>query len=345
MKPVTEWDEEYIRQLPRGEFDWLEFKGRRGLDFSLQAINESKVLENLSVQVSAMANSGGGTIVYGMTDPTDLSERKIDDGGVALDLKGRNTKEWLEDVIPHLVEFPLRRFSVLALTRGSGAPNAEEGRGIIVIDIEDSPEAPHQARDSKYYIRVGGKGKPAGHRIVSDIFNRGTHAEFKLEFLLYSKTRIPSDPIAMPAMFGNERKPRRSVYLEVTARNTGTVFAQFVSFYVAIPWRFVSSDDQNEDAATVIEGNRYIEFEENNQRRDVVGHAMGYANYGSSWFDPILPGLSRTWKFSLHPALTPDHIKGEILHWSIHADSARSTDGKTALAGLKFDVRDTHKIT
>lgn len=60
MKPVTEWNEEYIRQLPRGEFDWIEFKGRRGLDFSINSINESKVLENLSVQIAAMANSGGG---------------------------------------------------------------------------------------------------------------------------------------------------------------------------------------------------------------------------------------------------------------------------------------------
>lgn len=340
MKPVIEWDEEYIRQLPRGEFDWIEFKGRKGLDFSIPSINESKVLENLSIQVAAMANSGGGTLVYGMTDPIDLSEREIDDGGVALDLKGRNTKEWLEDVIPHLVEFPLRRFSVLALTRDSGAPAVQEGRGIIVIDISDSPEAPHQARDSKYYVRVGGKSRPAGHRIVSDIFNRGNHAEFKLEFSLCSETWIPSN--GMPTPFGSERSPVRSVHLEVTAQNSGAVFAQFVRFFVAIPERFVSQDDQESGTSKMVGGDRYFEFEENNKRRDVVGHNMGYPKYGGSWFDPILPGLSRTWKFSLHPGLMPEHIKDEIILWSIHADSAPFAEGKVALTDLQFDIRDTH---
>jgi len=344
MKPVTEWDEEHIKQLPRGEFDWVEFKGRRGLDFSIPEINESKVLENLSVQVSAMANSGGGTIVFGMTDPTDLSEREVDVGGVSLSLKGRNTKEWLEDVIPHLVEFPLNGFSVFALTRESGAPSVEDGRGLILVHVNDSSEAPHQARDNKYYIRVGGKSRPAGHRIVSDIFNRGSHAEFEVNLSLCSETWIPQDPMGIPMPMGGKPKPKRSVDLVFAATNTGAVYAQFIRVRVFLPEQFVSRDNRDDDSLTVIDGKKYYEFEKTNQKRDVVGRTMGYPKYGSSWFDPLLPGLFRTWKFSMNTRLAPKHIKDECLYWSIHADSAPVTKGKIALADIEFDVRDEHEI-
>ncbi len=345
MPTVSDWDEDYIKQLPRGEIDWIEFKGRRGLDFSLPSIDESKVLENLSIQISAMANSGGGTIIYGMTDPTDLSERQVDDGGVSLSLKGRNTKEWLEDVIPNLVEFPLSRFSVYALTKDSGSPGSAEGRGLIMINVNDSSHAPHQARDGKYYVRVGGKARPAGHRIVSDIFNRGSHAEFEVEFSVYSETWIPKDPLGMPGLMGRETSPRRSVKLVLTATNNGAVFAQFARIFVSIPERFVSKDNRNEDNAVEIDGMKYFEFGETNQRRDVVGYNMGYPKYGSSWFDPLLPGLSRSWEFSLHPGLRPDRIGDELVHWSIHADSAPAAEGKAEFRSLSFEVRDIHEIT
>ena len=338
MKPVTEWNEEFIRQLPRGEFDWIEFKGRRGLDFSLPGIDENKVIENMSIQVSAMANSGGGTLIYGMTDPTDLSERKIDDGGVALNLKGRNTKEWLEDVIPHLVEMPLRRFSVFALTINSGAPSVKDGRCIILIDIPDSSEAPHQARDSRYYIRVGGKSRPAGHRIVSDIFNRRSYADFETEFSIYSRTWIPRDLLA------SQRKPERSVRLRFVARNIGTVYAQFVRAFVDIPERLAHPFSMIREKAVVIDGIKYFEIARNNQRRDVVGNTMGYEKYGGSWFDPILPGLSHAWDIDLHPKCNPDHIEDEILHWAIHADSSPARYGKVAFSELRFEIQDKHEI-
>ncbi len=69
MKPTSEWDLNHILQLPPGEFDWLEMKGRKALDFSLSSVDENKVLDELSKQVSAFANSGGGVIVYGITAP------------------------------------------------------------------------------------------------------------------------------------------------------------------------------------------------------------------------------------------------------------------------------------
>ena len=59
MKPTVDWDESYILNLPPGEHDWVEFKGNRSLDFSLSGVDENNVLNELSKQLSAFANSGG----------------------------------------------------------------------------------------------------------------------------------------------------------------------------------------------------------------------------------------------------------------------------------------------
>ncbi len=43
MREPREWDEEYLLNLPVGEFDWLEVKGRRGLDLTLGNVKEPDV--------------------------------------------------------------------------------------------------------------------------------------------------------------------------------------------------------------------------------------------------------------------------------------------------------------
>src|SRR6266446_361168 len=156
MKPAVEWDEQHIFSLPSGELDWVEFKSSRSLDLTIPGVKESEVRNELSKQLSAFSNSGGGTLVYGITDPVPGQPHNVDLGGVALRCKGKSTKEWLEDIIPNLVEFPLKRFNV-HLVPGQAGSQIANGKGLFLIEIPDSEQAPHQANDKKYYARVGGK--------------------------------------------------------------------------------------------------------------------------------------------------------------------------------------------
>src|SRR5713226_5759833 len=95
-KPVGEWVEDDVLSLPKGENDSFERKGAHMLDLTLPNTNEGRVLDELAKQLSAFANTGGGQIVYGMTDTG-----AVDNGGVARSVKGnQSTKDWLEDVIP-----------------------------------------------------------------------------------------------------------------------------------------------------------------------------------------------------------------------------------------------------
>lgn len=105
MREVREWDEVYILNIPAGEHDWVEFKEARSLDLNLPGVRESDVRNKLSEQISAFANTGGGTIVYGIADAAPGTARMVDDnGGVSLSIKG-GIKEWLEDIIPDWLIF------------------------------------------------------------------------------------------------------------------------------------------------------------------------------------------------------------------------------------------------
>ena len=81
---VAQIAEEFLWiQLPPGEFDWVEFKGRKSIDTSQPGVDENKVLDELAKQLSAFANSGGGVIVYGITNPANHQPLSVDDGGIA----------------------------------------------------------------------------------------------------------------------------------------------------------------------------------------------------------------------------------------------------------------------
>jgi len=345
MKPAVEWDLGHILQLPLGEFDWVEFKGRKGLDFSLPGVDENKVLDELAKQLSAFANSGGGVLVYGVLNPMDQKPRSVDDGGISIAIKSPNTREWLEDVVPNLIEFPLKKFNVYALTNKNGAPTIADDRCIILVDIPGSDDAPHQsARDQKYYARVGGKSRPIGHRLVTDIFHRGQHALFEVRLAFQSKTWVPRTFPPIPALY-QKSKPVRGVELIVGAENRGKVYAKHVKFTLWMPEEIVASDDRDSVALTVLDGGRYYVFERTNRTRDVTGiePTFGTKRYGASWLDPILPSESRVWQFRCSSRLRPDGIKDQLLRWEILCDNAPPLSQQIELKNIPFDVQDSHQ--
>lgn len=127
MKDPRKWDENYLINLPIGEFDWLEVKGRRGLDLTISKVNETNVRENLSKAISAFANSGGGIIIFGLCNPH--INWQVDDGGINLKVKTPSTREWLEDIIPTLVDLPLNCFNVYVIQKSGSNSQIAEGQG------------------------------------------------------------------------------------------------------------------------------------------------------------------------------------------------------------------------
>ncbi len=163
----NEWTLAEINALPTGEHDFFDRKSGR-------LLADPQFRHDLAKAFSGIANSGGGHIILGVADDGTLD-------GVP-PLKGRTcVREWIEQVIPNLVEPVPTAFRVHRLEATTDYSIPADGV-IIVIDIADSHLAPFQSRQNKlYYYRVGGHSLPAPHFYLDAVRKRQVAPVFKTE--------------------------------------------------------------------------------------------------------------------------------------------------------------------
>ncbi|MSP72106.1 MAG: ATP-binding protein [Myxococcales bacterium] len=217
-----------LAALEPSEHDFQEFKG--SLYLADGRIIVSGFAAALSRQVSAFANGAGGRLFLGLDDHGRI------DGGLPTDLKGGGTRAWLEDVIPASVDPALRAFNVYEIQPAVG-PRWRSlilpGHAVYVIDIQPSEDAPHQALDHRYYLRIAGKSRPMGHVHVQDVLQRTRHPKVSL-------TRI--DPFGQAEPDETDpRGPRTMLCFQATIANLGKNLAHHVGLELTLPRPLVNS--------------------------------------------------------------------------------------------------------
>jgi Putative DNA-binding domain len=162
MRPVAEWDESDLDELHRGEIMeslTLEYKDSRALG------NTDHQKTELFKDVSAMANSQGGIIVYGMKEIGHLPTG-TDDGVEPSKIK----REWLENILsanidPKIEDLLIK--PVILTSKGTG-------NVAYILDIPQAKSrSPHQGPEHKYYKRYNFKAEPMVHYEVRDLMRRG----------------------------------------------------------------------------------------------------------------------------------------------------------------------------
>lgn len=220
------WLEETLEGLDPDEYDYQEFKGSLWLSRDREVVGG--FLHMLSKQVSAFANGGGGRLLIGIDD-----EGRID-GGVPVDLKGGGTRSWLEDVVPSSVDPKLKKFNVFEV-RGDRPDSAIlDGHAVYVIEIEPSEDAPHQAYDHRYYLRIAGKSRPMGHIHLEDVLRRTRHPRVRLGRVgPYGEPQyVESDP----------RGPKVLLSFRAFLANEGRNLARHVGAEIVLPRPLVNSE-------------------------------------------------------------------------------------------------------
>lgn len=232
--------------LPHQELDWIEYKGRRSIDLSLPNISENDVKNTLSKAISAFANSSGGYLVLGINNTTYT----VDDGGVSRNIKTCGTKEWLEDIPPTLVDPVLPSFNVFEITSVQINEISDPSQAIYIIDIPDSPAAPHQANDLKYYGRIGRKSRPLSHRFVLDILGRRKDPQIELNFSLSIENGKP--------------------FLIIILINKGNILANYVAGWVRIPKYLIPPLNINFDEIERVDNIEYMNIYIENTKKDIL---------------------------------------------------------------------------
>ncbi len=152
-EPTTERSfQEYILSTPAPQTSRTELLRliRGGEDTYLELKVKLSNTEKIAQEIVALANTGGGVIVFGVND--QLRVEGVDDPERVQDDLVRICRE---EVQPPLVPFIDR----IAL---------DNGRRIVALDIE-SKRRPYRTRDGRFYLRIGAEKREASREEISTL--------------------------------------------------------------------------------------------------------------------------------------------------------------------------------
>lgn len=163
MKESWDWDEDDIKSLVQNRVQEslsLEFK-------ACGALTNEKWKAELVKDVSAFANSAGGTIVYGISENKNTHEAEsIDEGYDPSQFSIQRLEQIINSSIQRRVEGI--RYKAVALS------TSKAGRVLYVIHVPESSRAPHMA-NQRFYKRFEFQSVPMEEYEVRERYRRETY--------------------------------------------------------------------------------------------------------------------------------------------------------------------------
>jgi hypothetical protein len=178
MKQPWEWEEDDVEILIKDKVkENLSLEYKRSLSLNK---NDQKSITELSKDISAFANSVGGTIIFGVEeDNKTQTPIKIDGGFKPDEISG----DWLDQIISSNIQPKLKvRIKPIALSK------TNPGSFIYVVYVPLSETAPHMASDKRYYYRRETRKEIMEDFQVRDVLNRKTTPDL----LIYLKPILDS---------------------------------------------------------------------------------------------------------------------------------------------------------
>lgn len=316
------WNQEKIQSYIDNEQEenlQLDYKAADSLR------KDDKKKGEITKDVSAMANSAGGVIIYGVKEHTDVDRKHLPERIDPIDRK-EFSKEWLEHVVgsiqPRIPDVNIYPVSI------SGTDNGV----VYVVEIPLGITA-HQANSKKFYRRYNFESKEMAYHEITDVMGRSRHPVIKLDFGFETKTVISYSRDIFPSMSTN-RRIERSIHsdLEMVATNEGGVFAKYVNIVLDLPAALL-------DETGIDIGDGFRRIIEDNTKRDIIGWSgEGYyrsPNYGPSWYAPILPQRKRIFDVKLIENIRDVCGREDLeIRWKVFADNAPPIEGSIKLSEI-----------
>ncbi len=319
-----DWSRDRIDQLIADGVEenlTLDYKAAGSL-----AKTDSKRKE-ITKDVSAFANSAGGTVIYGVREHKSRDLRHLPEKIDPVN-RAEYSKEWIEHVVQNIrprVE-NIRIFSVEI----DNAANSV----VYVVEIPQSNTA-HQAQDLRYYRRFNFESVPMADHEIRDVMNRSRH---------------PDIEVSLAIQIGEYGY----LHLVLFYQNIGKLYASYVNGFVSVATAILEKPRTRARSSKLIEGQECKTFDFENIHKDIVqrrdgmppipdgmGGMMGVFDSKEFYvtrYDPILPGLGRYFFIGLgiEEAELPKH-QGCIVRWSLFADNAPERKGTSRLGDLPLE--------
>lgn len=177
---AREWDQARLQRYIDDQIEeslQLEYKAGEAL------YNGNGVTKEIAKDVSAMANSAGGLIIYGIGEHVDRELRHLPDSFRPVDRR-YCSKERLEQIISSNIQPRLSGIKIYPVPLDSG-PNDVA----YVLSIPQSDTVHQVVSNKRYYKRFNFEAVPMDDYEVRDVLNRGTHPimEPRIGHMLYEE--------------------------------------------------------------------------------------------------------------------------------------------------------------
>lgn len=165
----------------------------------------------ITKDVSALANSSGGSLVYGIAEPGDKAKRHLPE---RVDPVSRTevSKEWIEQVIQTIQP------RIEGVVIHPVAIDESKNHVCYVVEVPQSHTA-HQARDHVYYKRHNFNVLPMEDYEVRDVMNRKRHPRIRASVFINREAGHP--------------KPEGVILVRL--ENVGSVLARYVMAQLEVP--------------------------------------------------------------------------------------------------------------
>lgn len=274
----------------------LEYKSAEALDR-----NETKKKE-ITKDVSAMANSAGGMLIYGISEYSQIDKRHLPEKITPVN-RTEFPREWVEQII-QAIRPRIDGISIYSVNLSSG-----ENDAAYIIEIPQSHTA-HQASDNRYYKRFNFQSVPMEDYEVRDVMFREQTPDVTINLLVEIKE-------------GGQN-------LIVQARNSGSAFAQYVACFLDVPVKIV---ENIENKMNLKDGGKMYRHRLTNLNQE-------YADEQFKSNFPLLRSMSMSWKIPLKSEFENLRKENFRVKWKIYADNALPKKSRILLGEIEIvDLR------
>ena len=296
---------------------------------------KEKWKSEIAKDVSAMANSNGGVIIYGIKEYDEEDMRYLPEKIVPLDTT-EISRETLMQVITNNISPKIEGVEIQTI------PVCQEKANevVYVITIPQSSTAHQSLRAKQYFKRYGSITGAMEDYEIRDVMNRCMHPDVELEFEI-RETLIQDKVIQMPTKNPLDSDSviienrivltKKAVMLKCIPYNRGNVIAEHLHWFVHVPIDLLY-DQHSPDIINVEKGYALIKGE--NVYRDILEESTpDNVKQGPPRIVPVLPNTKSPNK-GIRLLDNVDRQRNDVIFWSLHADCAPMKQGSIILSEI-----------
>jgi hypothetical protein len=281
----------------------LEYKSADSLS------KDDKPKVEITKDVAAMANSAGGTIIYGVREFREAERKHLPERIDPID-RSAFSREWLDQVISGIQ--PRLEFTITAIPLSSHASHVA-----YIVQVPQGVTA-HQSRDGRYWKRSNTTLRCMDDYEIRDVFNRQKHP------ILVPKFTIDRTD------FTDGIHSQSGWQLSMGVRNEGPIYVMYVLGMVFCASVCVHPDEEPPEDLKKL----FFKIGRNTVRLiDGFGMPKGEPRY-----EPILPTLIST-VVSFRLKDDWEKYRDTGIFWKIHGDNAPPREGSCTMKDVEIRNR------